>query len=101
MRTMLLIALLLIAISPLQAISQEKPDQKSPETLDAITSAFEYLARYGHSTNDEIVVAQRIRNYIVVSLIAQCSWKRLCKDGSRRLVYDPSQRKIVYAQADG
>jgi len=101
MRTMLLIALLLIAISPLQAISQNKPDQKSPETLDAITSAFEYSARYGRSTNDEIVVAQRIRKYIVVSLIAQCSWKRLCKDGSTRFVYDPSLRKIVYAQADG
>jgi hypothetical protein len=101
MRTMLLIASLLVAISPLQSISQNKTDHKSSETLDAITSAFDYSARNGRSINGEIVVAERIRKYIVVSVIAQCSWKRLCKDGSRRLVYDPSLKRIIYAEADG
>jgi len=92
------LAISLLAIFPLQPTAQ--PSTADP-MQEAITAAFEYSARYGRDTKDQVVVAQRIRKYIVISFIEPCSWKGLCKDGRREIVYDPSLRKVVLALAAG
>ena len=100
-RTFRLLIATLLAISPLQSGAQSQATAKTDPVLEAITAAFEFSAKNGHDTKDQVIIAQRIRKYIVVSFIESCGWKGTCKDGRREVVYDPSLRKVVYALGAG
>ena len=99
MRLAWLAALLLIlSLSSAQSIGS--PEAIS-DTRSAITSALSHPSVVNFAKPDSVVVALRVRQYIVVTIYQSCAWRGVCKDGSMKVVFNPSKHKIALVIGSG
>ena len=68
----------------------------SEETVAALVASYQHLSQSHLDPAGTSVVIQRKLKYIVVSFIEPCSLERRCYGGRIHVVYDPSNKKVVY-----
>jgi hypothetical protein len=62
----------------------------------ALVASYQHLSLNHFDPAGVSIVIQRKLNYIVVSFIEPCSLERRCYGGRIHVVYDPSNKKVVY-----
>ena len=71
------------------------------DTRAGLAAAFAHPAVKEFAAPDSVIVAQRIRQYVVVSVYQACAWRKTCKDGTLQVVFDPTLQKIVLVIGSG
>ena len=71
------------------------------DTRAALSAALAHPAVDDFAGPDSVIVAQRIRQYVVVSVYQACAWRKTCKDGTLQVVFDPTLQKIVLVIGSG
>ena len=78
-----------------------KDSASAPDTQAAISAAFSHPSVNRFAAPDSAFVAQRIRQYLVVSVYQSCAWKGTCKDGILQVVFDTTSQEIVLVLSPG
>ena len=81
--------------------AQSAKDSAAKNTQAAIAAAFAHPAFDDFAAPDSVIVAQHIRQYVVVSVYQPCAWKKICKDGTLQIVFDPAAQKVVLVVSPG
>ena len=71
------------------------------DTRAALSAALAHPAVDDFAGPDSVIVAQRIRQYVVVSVYQSCAWNKTCKDGTLQVVFDSRTQKIVLVIGSG
>jgi hypothetical protein len=77
-------------LAPMFAVAQIQP--KSDATIAALRAAYSELEHGRTLAGGEVVVIRQIKQFIVVSFLAQGN----VRGGRTHVVYDPALDKIVY-----
>ena len=85
-----------LAAEPAQNSDQSLASQ-ARDNVAALDAAYSYAAGTHINTSGNIVVVQRVRQFVVVSFLAPCSVQHHCYGGRFHVVYDPVTRKVVHA----